>query len=44
MVSGYDDDYRVFSNNATKTWVDSSNKIQIDDNIKLWIDQTKKFT
>ena len=44
MVSGYDDDYRVFSNNATKTWVDDSGKIQIDDNIKLWIDQTKKFT
>ena len=44
MVSGYDDDYRVFSNNATKTWVDSAGKIQIDDNIKLWIDQTKKFT
>lgn len=44
MVSGFDDDYRVFSNNATKTWVDSSNKIQFDDNILKWIDQTKKFT
>ena len=44
MVSGYDDDYRVFSNNATKTWVDSSNKIQFDDNIIKWIEQTKKFT
>lgn len=44
MVSGYDDDYRVFSNNATKTWVDESGKIQLDDNILKWIDQTKTFT
>lgn len=44
MVSGYDDDYRVFSNNATKTWVDSTGKIQFDDNILKWIEQTKKFT
>lgn len=44
MVSGYDDDYRVFSNNATKTWVDSTGKIQLDDNILKWIEQTKKFT
>jgi len=44
MVSGFDDDYRVFSNNATKTWVDSTGKIQFDDNILKWIDQTKKFT
>lgn len=44
MVSGYDDDYRVFSNNATTTWVDASGKIQLDDNILKWIEQTKKFT
>lgn len=44
MVSGYDDDYRVFSNNATKTWVDSDKKIQLDDSIIKWIEQTKKFT
>lgn len=44
MVAGYDDDYRVFSNNATMTWVDANNKIQFDPNILAWIDQTKTFT
>lgn len=44
MVSGYDDDYRVFSNNATITWVDENGKIQFDENILKWIDQTKTFT
>ncbi|MEN6340452.1 MAG: carbohydrate ABC transporter substrate-binding protein [Clostridiaceae bacterium] len=44
MVSGYDDDYRVFSNNATTTWVDENNKIQFDANILKWIEQTKTFT
>ena len=44
MVAGYDDDYRVFSNNATTTWVDENNKIQFDPNILAWIDQTKTFT
>lgn len=44
MVAGYDDDYRVFSNNATTTWVDANNKIQFDPNILAWIEQTKTFT
>ena len=44
MVSGFDDDYRVFSNNATTTWVDANNKIQFDPNILAWIEQTKTFT
>ena len=44
MLSGYDDSYRVFSNNVTKKWVDDSSKIQIDDNLNKWVDQTKDFT
>lgn len=44
MLSGYDDDYRVFANNAEKPWVDENYKIQIDDNITQWIDQTKTYT
>lgn len=35
--------FRVFSNNCTKAWVDDSLKIQLDDGIKAWIDQTKVF-
>ena len=44
MLSGYDDSYRVFSNNVSAPWVDSNNKIVIDDNIMKWVDQTKKYT
>lgn len=44
MLSGYDDSYRVFSNNVSKPWVDSKNKIQIDDNLMKWVDQTKTYT
>jgi len=43
MLSGFDDDFRVFANNRTKSWVDG-NKIQIDDQINKWIDQTKLYT
>ena len=44
MLSGYDDSYRVFSNNVSKPWVSADNKIQIDDSVKAWVDQTKKYT
>lgn len=43
MLSGYDDSYRAFSNNASEPWVDGT-KIQIDDRIQEWITQTKKYT
>ena len=43
MLSGYDDAYRVFSNNATSKWV-IDGKINVDDNIKNWVEQTKGFT
>lgn len=43
MVSGYDDTYRIFSNNATSPWV-VDGKVQIDPSIQAWIDQTKTFT
>jgi DNA-binding transcriptional regulator/RsmH inhibitor MraZ len=43
-VSGYDDDFRVFTDNATVPWVDKNGKIQIDQNINKWIDQTKEYT
>ncbi len=36
--------YRVFSNNVTSTWVDADNKLNIDANIKAWMDQAKDFS
>lgn len=44
MLSGYDDSYRVFSNNSSAPWVDSGSTIRIDDNLMKWVDQTKTFT
>lgn len=43
MVSGYDDAFRVFSDNVTSPWV-KGNKIVVDDSIKTWIKQTKEYT
>lgn len=43
-VSGYDDDFRVFTDNAKLPWVNANGKIQIDANINKWIDQTKMYT
>jgi hypothetical protein len=44
MVSGYDDDFRVFSDNVKAAWVDKNGKINIDPSIMRWIDQTKTYT
>jgi hypothetical protein len=43
MVSGFDDDFRVFSDNVKTSWV-VGNKISIDPSIKQWIKQTKEYT
>lgn len=43
MLSGYDDAFRVFSDNVTTPWV-KGNKIVIDDQIKAWVNQTKEYT
>ena len=43
MVSGYDDSYRVFQNNAKSPWV-VDGKVVIDENLMAWVDQTKEFT
>lgn len=44
MLSGYDDAYRVFSNNMTGKWVNANEQIVIDPAITQWITQTKNFT
>ena len=43
MLSGYDDAYRVFSDNVGTACV-KGNKIVIDPQIKRWIAQTKTYT
>ena len=43
MLSGFDDAFRVFSDNATKPWVEG-NKIVIDPQIERWIKMTKEYT
>ncbi len=44
MLAGYEDDYRVFSNNMDTKWV-VDNKLNLDDpSIKQWVDQTKEYT
>ena len=43
MISSVNDTYRVYSNNVSSKWV-VDGKINIDDNIMKWVDQTKKYT
>jgi len=43
MISGYDDTYRTFDDNRTKSWV-RGKKIVVDPQINAWISQTKEFT
>jgi multiple sugar transport system substrate-binding protein len=44
MLSGYDDSYRVFSNNVSSKWVGDDGKVNLDPSIKSWVDQTKDYT
>ena len=43
MLSGYDDAFRTFSNNMTRPWV-VDNKINIDESMVRWVEQTKAYT
>ena len=43
MLSGYDDSFRTFSNNMSKPWV-VDGKINIDESMVRWVEQTKKYT
>ncbi len=43
MVAGYDDTFRVFSNNVSSKWVEDG-KLNIDAQLSAWVDQTKEFT
>jgi hypothetical protein len=43
MLSGYDDSYRVFSNNVSAPWV-KDGVLTVDPNIMNWVKQTKTYT
>ncbi len=43
MLSGFDDDFRVFSDNITSPLV-KGNKINVDPQVRRWIQQTKEYT
>ena len=42
MTSTVNDTFRVFSNNVTSKWVEGG-KINIDENMKNWVDMSKKM-
>lgn len=44
MLSGYDDAFRVFSDNIKQPWVDKNKKIVVDPVMNQWIEQTRMFT
>ena len=44
MLSGYDDAYRVYSNNISSPLVNSDKKIVIDQQLKDWVKTTKDYT
>ena len=41
VTATVNDSYRVYSNNVTTKWVSDDKKVQIDDNIKAWVDDSK---
>jgi hypothetical protein len=42
MLAGYDDSYRVYSNNVSNPWV-TDGVLTIDPKIEQWIEDTKEF-
>ena len=43
MTASFAETYRAFSNNTTKAWVDANNNLQLDDQIKAWIEQADLY-
>lgn len=44
MLSGYDDAYRVFSNNLSGKMVDADGNLKIDPALETWAKKTKEYT
>lgn len=42
MIASVNDTYRTYSNNVTTKWV-VGNKINIDENLKAWVEQSKRM-
>ena len=43
VISSCADTFRVYQNNAKLPWVDENNKIQIDDNLMKWVEDSKEL-
>ncbi|MCR5118401.1 MAG: ABC transporter substrate-binding protein [Lachnospiraceae bacterium] len=43
MTATVNDTYRTFSNNVSVPWVSADKKVQVDDNIKKWVDDSKEM-
>ena len=43
VVSSHEDTFRVYQNNAALPWVDENNKIQVDENLIKWVEDSKKL-
>ena len=43
MTATVNDTYRTFSNNVSVPWVSADKKVQVDDNIKRWVDDSKEM-
>ena len=43
ILSGWDDLNRVFMNNRKSGWYDSNDKIVVDDQVKAYLEEAKKF-
>ena len=43
MTASYAEDFRAFSNNVSKPWVDANNKLQMDAQITTWMDQADEY-
>lgn len=43
VMCSVNDTYRVYSNNVSEKWVSDDNQVQVDDNIKAWVDDSKEL-
>lgn len=43
MIASFASTYRPYSNNVSKPWVDADGNLQMDSNIKEWVDQIDNY-
>lgn len=44
MLSGYDDAFPAFFGSVSAPWTDEEDVLKVDDSLKSWVEQTKKYT